>query len=211
MNRPNPFSDSKRHLSNSRGRWTKFDFLAVLILLIPLLCWPWVTWSAVTSLQNNNNDVISWADDDLPVKQQFQSFLEHFGRPENVVVSWPGCQHDTPELAQLEESLTSTANDDWFSNVTTARSVLENAGQIRGVSRSKIRRQMTGILLGQDGQTACLILELGSRGRTQRPTAVKRILKKTILGPKRKVTPNIPQSAIGEARFKPGSTRQTEA
>lgn len=176
MNLPNPFSDATRQLADSSKRWTRFDLLAVLILLIPLLCWPWVTRSAITSLQNNNNnDVISWADDDLPIKQQFQSFLEHFGRPELVVVSWPGCHYDAPELAQLETSITSAGDDGWFANVTTARSVLEKAGQVRGVSRSKIRRQMTGILLGQDGQAACLILELGPRGRTQRPTAINRI------------------------------------
>ena len=160
-------SDSVRHQRRTR--------LSQLLLLALLLSTPFVVRAAVASWQNNNNDVISWADEDLPIRRQFQTFVEHFGRPELIVVSWPGCRTESPELAALAATI-ENESDDWFVNVTTTQSVLQELSDVpAGPPESEIRRQLKGILVGPDEVQACLIVELGPTGRDQRPDALQRL------------------------------------
>jgi predicted RND superfamily exporter protein len=167
--------DASRRGDKLRHRWNKADVTAVVVLLVPVLILPIAVRSAIHSFRNNNNDIVSWADEDLPIRQEFQTLIDHFGRPEVVVVSWPGCVYSDPQLESLRKGLSSELNQNWFANVTTARSILSEFAGIRGVSKFEIIQQMKGVLLGVDGRTACLILELAEAGREQRPVAIERI------------------------------------
>lgn len=144
-------------------------------VLLPALLAPLVLLTAVASWQDNNNDLISWADDALPIKQQFREFVGYFGRPELIVATWPGCNSDSEQLAELAR-LFEDEPAGWFVNIATTKSVVERLGSLPGgLTESEIRSQLNGILVGPDNKQACLVAELGSAGRDNRPEAALRI------------------------------------
>lgn len=157
--------------------WDGLRILSVLCLVVITLATPFVASTAVSSWRNNNNDLISWADDELPTKQQFRRFVDSFGRPELVVLSWPDCREDSTELANLKDAVTAVGTD-WFDNVNTSASVLERLSDTPGrPSNERIRAQLQGVLFGEKNQ-ACLILELGATAREQRPQAIQQLREK---------------------------------
>ena len=148
--------------------------LSIALLTLLALATPFVVLSAAASWRDNNNDLISWADNELPTKKQFQRFVDFFGRPELVVLSWPGCEVATPELGRLKNAITEVGVE-WFEDVATSASVLEELRETPGnPSDARIREQLSGILFGNDG-LACLVLELGPAAREQRPAAIERL------------------------------------
>ena len=149
--------------------------MSLAVVLLPILCAPFILASAAASWLDCNNDVISWADDDLPIMQQFQTFVQHFGRPELIVVSWPGCRADSEQLAELADLL-HRESPDWFVNIATTQSVLDKLSNMPGgLDHAEIEPQLHGILLGPDGRLACLFAELGPTGRDRRPEAMEKI------------------------------------
>jgi predicted RND superfamily exporter protein len=160
----------------SPRKWTRWDRLSLVAVLLPLVAAPFVMYSAISSWQKNNNDVSAWADDDMPVKKQFQAFADHFGRPELVMVSWPECREDSAKLQQLADRLSQDDFGDWFSNVLTTRTAVDQLQDIpHGLSVDEIKSQLQGILLGRDGKLACLVAQFGPAGIHQRPLAIDRI------------------------------------
>ena len=170
-------------------------FIAITVLLVPVIVLPFAVRAAITSWKNNSNDLITWADDSLPVKREFQSFIQQFGRPELVVVSWSGCKANSRELAALSGTLSgistpssadgemvnaknSAKNNakDWFHHIATPNDVLDELASVRGFSKERLKSQLSGILLGPDGQQACLVAELGATGRAHRPEAIRKIV-----------------------------------
>lgn len=170
----NDKDDSRQQ--GKRRRWTPLDAFCLLVAVMPLLLMPLVVASAIHSWRHNNNDIITWADDSLPVKQEFQAFADQFGRPELVVVSWPGCTVDSVQLEQLAGALEADSASQWFTNVVTPASLVDKIRQAPGSLReSAIKAQLRGLLIGQDAKTACLNVELGDMGRQKRPQAIQRI------------------------------------
>lgn len=153
-----------------------FRPIALIVVLCPVLSFPFVLFSAIASWENNSNDLISWADDSLPIKQEFESFVQRFGRPELVVVSWEGCRWDSTELNELRQRIDNPDLIDWFGKVVTARVLINRIEDLPGRSDERaIVNDITGILVGSDGVTGCLVAEFGPVARTKRFEAVQKL------------------------------------
>lgn len=156
-----------------RARW---NWLAAIMLVLPIVSMPWIILAAFDSWRNNNNDLMAWADDELSVKKQFQVFADQFGRPEFLVLSWEGCSVESQELQQLARVLASDVHEGWFENVADSNTILAELSDIpNGLTNRAIRKQLQGVLFGADGKQACVVLEFGPLGRNQRPQALDRI------------------------------------
>ena len=156
--------------------------MCLILLLLPLIASPFVIDAAATSWENNNNDVISWADDDLPVKKQFTNFTSLFGREELIVASWPQCSPSSNQLRDVADSLQDDQHAEWFVNVTTAAILLDKISQQPGrTGKRDLLRDLRGLLFSDDGTTACLTVGLGPKGKLHRPQAIERI-KQTMAG-----------------------------
>ena len=76
-----------------------------LLLIYALCLLPIVADGARQSLKSNANSPLDWVPATFRPRQDYERFRRDFGSGEVLVVSWPGCTVDSPELALLAKSL----------------------------------------------------------------------------------------------------------
>lgn len=175
MSAPNKSPPQSHGLESSSRHCGPFTYLCQAWLLTLAISTPFVVSSAFASWQNNNNDLITWADQDLPIRKQFETFVQYYGRPELIVLSWPGCEIDSAALQNLADQL-ERETPTLLCNIATTKYVVDQLSKIPGgVDEAEIRHQLRGVLVGLDGQQACLVAELSPTAIAQRPIAIARI------------------------------------
>lgn len=161
-------TDRATDWSNSRPLLRR-GLMAALLLAITA---PLVVWGSQKGIRSMFNAPLLWVDRDAPARKDFNQFLELFGAHEMIVVTWPGCTINDPKLVAAADALRAVrqqrADDgkaELFNQVLSGKSVLEALMEPPiDLSRKAALKRLEGVLVGHDGETSCLVVELTDAG-----------------------------------------------
>jgi predicted RND superfamily exporter protein len=165
---------------NLRAGPPRFSRFSVGVLLVMVLLSYWVVIGSRGALNSISNDPRQWLPRDFEATDKHVEFQERFGIDENAVVSWPGCTLDNPQVEQLAAALEASEVDGkrLFSRVITGPRVLRRmAAPPLNIPRAKAQERITGLLVGADGKTTCIVLEISEKGQENRSATVEQIVK----------------------------------
>ncbi|MFV0445364.1 MAG: efflux RND transporter permease subunit [Planctomycetaceae bacterium] len=156
--------------------WLLFRLRSTVPLL--LLAAAWLAFIAIGlyRAETNIEDFFPWLPDDTPARHHYVEFLEQFGADDVLIVSWEGCRLDDPRIGQLRAALLSEESR-WVREVNAAAEVI---GQLTSppqkLSRSEAIERIKNILVGPDGATTCLFVQLTAAGMRDRRHSVSRVI-----------------------------------
>ena len=148
-------------------RWA----IVVLCGLAGLL--PLTVFGVSVAIRSNVNDVRDWLPAHFAETGQYREFRELFGSDEFVVISWPGCNLDNPQLEQLSANLRDRSSarqqqgkSPLFTRVTTGRELVDELATDRvGLSHSQAIFRLRGTIIGPDGNLTCAVVTLSDEAR----------------------------------------------
>ena len=147
----------------------------LLLAVYALIALPFVAYSAVRVLRSNSNSPLDWMPESMPAKRTYSEFTKQFESGDVVVVSWPGCTIDEPKLDRVARSLRRAKvfhdeHDAWcFDRVVSGREVAESLmAEPVNLPREKVVQRLRGSLIGDDGETTCLVIAFNSTGLKRR-------------------------------------------
>ena len=144
-----------------------------LILVMMLLSFPLFGWSGWKCLKNSDNSVRQWLPDNNQETAAFDWFMQRFRGDEVIVASWEGCHLEDPRLEQLAVLLEDQTHRALFDRVQTSTRLLQQLTSDRfRLSRAEAIKRLTNSFVGQDGQTACIVMALTEEGKRDRQAAV---------------------------------------
>lgn len=151
--------------------------LAAAFLLAP------ASLLVVQAIRSNANDVRDWVPTHYAETQDYQWFRRYFGGEDFVIVSWPGCTLDDPQLAQLAERLRERnqlrqQRGEFvpFRRVTTGSELLARImDEPLHLDREEGITRLQGTLVGPDRETTCAIITLETLGHGQLKPALAEI------------------------------------
>lgn len=131
---------------------------------------------AARSLKVHANDVKQWLPRDFQAAKDYEWFIERFGVDEMVVISWPGCTLDNPQVEMFSAALREHEVDGEkvFERTITARSMIDRI-TAAGVSEEVAKRRIKGLLLGPDERQTCVVAFPSSTLNNRRAEIVGRI------------------------------------
>jgi predicted RND superfamily exporter protein len=135
-----------------------------------------VIWGSQAGIGTMFNAPLQWIPRDAAARQSFNQFVEQFEIHEIVLVSWPGCTiHDgrtqqvVDALSSLRTKAVERGEEPLFSHITGGFTLLEQLQQEPAeLSRAAAIDRLRGTLVGDDGQTSCVIVTLTEEGSIQR-------------------------------------------
>jgi predicted RND superfamily exporter protein len=155
-----------------RYRWIVF---AVWLLSMPV-----VFYAAQRARETNTNQVMDWLPESFEETQRLRWFLERFGSDELLMISWPGATLDDPRVVEFAERLRAPVTHEdgstspWFRKVFTGPEVLERLqSSPLELSTARAKARLQGWLLGDDGETTCLIALVSRAGMKDRRGAIE--------------------------------------
>lgn len=156
---------------SSSNKYERVSNVAGLIWIL-LLTMPLVVYGGVRVLSRFSNDIRQWLPKGFVEAEQYDWFTRNFGVDEMIVVCWEGCDLRDGRLPQLASALRAEQDEAGlpvFSRILTGPEIL---GKVAGanVSDEEVIRRCTGVFLGPDGNTTCLLAfptAEASRNRTQ--------------------------------------------
>lgn len=142
------------------------------ILLAPGLIY------VATQTQTNTQDVHTWLPNGTVERDRYDQFLSLFGHDDDILISWSGCTMDDQRLADLTNRLQShTGEGGRFRGVINGKIVLEHlASAGLGLSDAALRRRLSNVFLGDDGETSGIIIQLSDTGRINRKACVHTLM-----------------------------------
>ncbi|QDT11330.1 efflux RND transporter permease subunit [Planctomycetes bacterium K23_9] len=160
-------------LSDSSVKQQKRYAQATLLLMA--LAVPLVMYGALFALRSTSNDPRQWLPRSFAATDTYDWFEQQFGSDEIAVVSWPDCTLDDPRVEQLSAALVASP---FYDRVLTGKSALEQLmAPPLELSRSAAKRRLTGIVIGPENETTCLVLSTSAAGRSERVQAIEEIEK----------------------------------
>ena len=131
-----------------------------ILLLYAVCLLPAIVWGRNAALRSNKNAPFEWVPGSFPPRQEYENFRRAFGSGDVLIVSWPGCTIDSPDLALLTASL---RRPDLFHNAT-GKPYIEHvvSGQEAlcalmadplKLDRDDAVARIQGTLIGPDGKT----------------------------------------------------------
>ncbi|HEV3418031.1 MAG TPA: MMPL family transporter [Pirellulales bacterium] len=153
-----------------------------LLLLFAALLLPAIIYGAREVLRVNRNSPFEWVPTSFAPRQEYEQFRAAFGSGEVLVVSWPGCTIDSPELDFLTKSLRrpdlfeSEAREPYVDQVVSGQEALRKlmADPLK-LSREDAIARLRGTLIGPDGKTTCAVITLTPTGLAERSRVVELI------------------------------------
>jgi len=150
--------------------------LAVAVSLVLLLSAPMAVIGSDLGLRSMFNAPLLWVDRDAPARSSFNEFLELFGAHDLIVVSWPGCDVDDERLQnaadavqRLQETRADSGDEALFNHVLTGKTMLDTLTQSPiDLSRRAATQRLKGVVVGDDGVTSGIVIELTEYGAIER-------------------------------------------
>ncbi len=127
--------------------------------LVMLLLLPFVVIGAIRALGVFSNDIKQWLPQGFEESAKYEWFVESFGLDEMAVVSWPGCTANDPRLEKLAHDLRQLEMESGqlvFDRVVTGPDIVAQLESI-GWSHEGAVRRVTGLFVGPDAETTCLL------------------------------------------------------
>ncbi len=153
-----------------------------VLLLYAACLLPLILYGADAALQSNKNSPFEWVPGTFKPRQEYEEFRRAFGSGEVLIVSWPGCTIDSPDLELLTYSLQrrdlfhDPAGEPYIERVVTGQEVLrELMGDPLNLKREDALARIQGTLVGPDGRTTCAVVTLTPTGIAHRGEVVKMI------------------------------------
>jgi len=151
-----------------------------ILLLYAVCLLPAIIWGADAAVRSNKNKPFEWVPSSFQPRQEYEDFLRSFGSGDVLIVSWPGCTIDSPELELLTKSL---RRPDLFHDETGkpyVEQVVSGQEALRGLmadplnlKRDDALARIQGTLVGPDQKTTCAIVTLTAAGISDRDRVVK--------------------------------------
>ncbi|MEM7782854.1 MAG: efflux RND transporter permease subunit [Planctomycetota bacterium] len=157
---PNPTPlDSGLDARYPDGRKTFFAKWSTTILCLSLFLVPLILLGSVKSLKVYANDVLQWLPKGFEEARTYREFEEKFGVDEMLVLSWEECTIDNVQVLALQRSLAAAKLDGEiiFERVVSGPDMIAQLGDL-GISRSRAKSRLQGLLIGPDEKTTCLLL-----------------------------------------------------
>ena len=137
---------------------------------------------ANAALNNNKNSPFEWVPGSFQPRQEYEDFRRTFGSGEVLIVSWPGCTVDSPDLELLSHSLRRTdlfhnsTGEPYIEQVVTGQEALRGLmAEPLNLKREDAVARIQGTLVGPDQKTTCAIVTLTPTGMAHRAEVVRTI------------------------------------
>lgn len=153
---------------------------AVVTLVVLVLSLPFVIRGSDLGLKTMFNAPLLWIEHDSETRRDFNEFLDLFGAQELIVVTWPGCtvaderlSAAAAEIERVQHLRASNGEPAVFNQVFTGKTVLQvlTSPPIE-LSEDAALRRLEGGLVGPDGQTSCMVVELTNYGGIYRRESI---------------------------------------
>ena len=158
---------------------------SVVVLVLLGLTLPVVGVGVYGAIKSNSNDPRQWIPRGFEETEKYIRFLEHFGRDEISVATWPGCTLDDDRVERLAAAMVgpnAKTDPKYFDQVITAPRIIEQlTSEPLKLPRREVVRRLRGILIGPEapagsGQhTTCVVLVVSELGIVDRVEAVEQI------------------------------------
>ncbi|MFM1995859.1 MAG: hypothetical protein RLZZ111_246 [Planctomycetota bacterium] len=159
--------------------WTAWFVVSMATLVAMLAAAPFIARAAVTVLSVEATTPIDWVPRQFGPRRDYEAFAREFESGDVVVVSWPGCELDSPALERLVEAATGDRaprdrqGRPWFESVATGSTVLERLmAPPLSLDRDTAIERLSGILVGPDGKTTLAAIGFTPEGLADRRRAV---------------------------------------
>ena len=133
-------------------------------------------------LATNHNSPFEWVPASFAPRQDYEDFRRSFGSGEVLIISWPGCTVDSPDLELLAKSLrrldlfSSKAGEPYIEQVVTGQEALRGLmSEPLKLTRQQALARLRGTLVGPDGQTTIAVVTFTPAGLRDRREVVATI------------------------------------
>ena len=137
---------------NFLDRWAVV-ILAILALLLPVLI-----YGTVNAFKVKSSDLRQWLPQGYEESKIYDHFKSRFGEDEMIVASWEDCKIDNPAVLDLQDALLALEDEEGaiFDRVTSG-AMIRSQIMASGASRSEATQRLEGLMVGEDGETTCVI------------------------------------------------------
>lgn len=142
-----------------------------LLAAYALAALPFLVYGAVQAVSRNANSPIDWVSAAFPARRDFDEFRRQFGPGDVVVMSWPGCTVDNPDLDRLKGHLRQAKlffdkQGTWyFDEVVSGRELLRDlSAQPNGMPIEAAKERLCGTLIGPDRRTTWIVVRFTPKG-----------------------------------------------
>jgi predicted RND superfamily exporter protein len=156
----------------------------VVCTIVMLLLLPAMISSSGRSIESMENSPLRWIPRESESRQDFNQFLDLFGAHEIVLVSWSGCRIDDPRLDEIEKALgersrrrREAAKPRVINQVMTGLASLRQLTEPPiNLSQDDALERLQGVVVGEDGETSCVVIELTDYGAEHRSDTIDLIV-----------------------------------
>jgi len=145
---------------------------------------PLVVSSAMRAVENSSTRVTDWLPESFEETQRLYWFQKHFVSDDLLMVSWDGCTLDDPRLPALAERLRQPVDVGESRQLVLCRQIItgpEVLEQLRGepleLSRQAALVRLRGWLVGEDGESTCMVLLMSAEGWKHRQFFLEHVYK----------------------------------
>ncbi len=153
-----------------------------LLLFYAVCLLPAIAIGAQRILATNHNSPFEWVPASFAPRQDYEDFRRSFGSGEVLIISWPGCTVDSPDLELLAKSLrrldlfSSKAGEPYIEQVVTGQEALRGLmSEPLKLTRRQALARLRGTLVGPDGQTTIAVATFTPAGLRDRRDVVATI------------------------------------
>ena len=171
-------------------RWLKkisetfFIFLIQRRIFLPVLfvvMLPIVVRFALISWQGTENRVEEWISDSFEETRLLIDFMTIFGSDEILMISWEGCDLDSPQLQEFQRKLTApvlVAGEErvLYQAVFTGAALFDQLAEM-GIPDDEIFQKLEGWIISPHDNTTCVLAKISYDGTVYRREAVELIEK----------------------------------
>jgi len=172
-----PFSARPEPVAPGR-RWRLLP-VSLLTLAVLGAVAPWIAAAAIGVLAVDATTPMEWVPDTFPPRLAYEQFTRTFESGDVVVASWPGCTLDNPAIARFIAAATGphaprdSRGNPWFEPIATGSNALARlTDPPLSLDHAAAIERLTGVLVGPDGKTTCLVIPFTRAGLTDRRQAV---------------------------------------
>ncbi|MBX3440380.1 MAG: hypothetical protein KF861_23020, partial [Planctomycetaceae bacterium] len=146
-------------------------------LIVSGLLVPWFIAAAI-GIDMDSGRVTDWLPQGRPALIEYDRFVRQFGTDDYLIVSWPGCTLDNPQVVKFADALrVAAAESGLIDKVTTGPELLDQltSPPLR-LTRDDALSRLEGVLIGPDHETTCLSIRTQGAPR-DRQRAFELVLK----------------------------------
>ena len=153
--------------------------VSLVTIVLMTLSAPWIATAAMRVLAVDSTTPLEWVPPSFPQRLDYERFSRDFESGDVIIATWPECVIDNPKIDQcafaLQSATTARTADGkpWFSSVATGSIALQRLTEPPlSLDRTVAIDRLTGVIIGPDKKTTCLIVGFTAAGLGDRMKAV---------------------------------------